>query len=1063
MFAAAAEAKALGGAMADQPSAVRARIFVSYSRKDAAFVDRLVAELIARGYDAFLDREDISGGEAWKERLEQLILQADAVVFVISPDSIASPVCNWETERTVELGKRLIPVCLRRVEDGSVPAQLSRLNYIFADQPELFDDTLRRIGEASDVDIAWVREHTRQVGLATRWEALERKADTLLRGDELGAAERWLSQREPNAPDVPEALVEFLQASRSAEADALERERKNLRRMRGLQFGVGGLMAVAALILVAAGYGVTRLMSGLGARTSSTLATIARQAADAGRYDSAARHALAGLAGSRWWLIGYDATAAELQLRRAVAESRMAALFVAHSEPVVFVAFSSDGTQIVTGSADETARIWDVSTGAPVGDPLRAKGDVDEMLFSQDGTRVVTVALAGSAQVWDAHTSRAIGAEIGTGEGTFVSAIALARDRNQLVVAISDGRLQRIDFRTGQLIEPEITIMPGRIPIAAFSADGSKLATGDFDSDPFFVWNLSGDRPVRVQLRGRLPDVSHVVFSPDGSRLLTLEPDDDNAARLWDSNSGVLLGQLTADSRAAAFSPDGSILATSLSDGAIQLWDGRTGAPRGEPLRGHRGAIATLAFSPDGARLASASDDGTVRVWSLQALSEAELVLRGHAGGVRHIAFSPDGTLLASASEDGTVRVSEVGPAHHQELALSGHQEDAMVTDAAFAARGNLMATSANDGAILLRNTETGATIGAPMVGDGSMTRLAFAPDEARLASGSSTGALQLWNVENGGADGEAMIAERDMIVALTYAPDGSKIAIGHYNGATELWDVATRRLVGATRHDHHGLINAIAFSADGTRFATASDDQSVRVWSASTGEAIGSPLAHEGRVYDIVFETPRSLLSAGEGGGRRWHLENGAVAERWEIDGVVSAAAISADGLRMGFAVPGSPATQIDLSTGVRRSEPLSDDRSTWATTITFSPDGAFMATGYAHGSIRLWDARTGAALSDWMETNGNYLFRLEFSPDGRRIFSSSMRGGAWLTVLHPATYEPLPQLLRRACETTLRGGLSRFTSDEFRQAPVLNPATDADACKPANLWTRIGLNFRQ
>jgi WD40 repeat protein len=1051
--------------MADQPGAVRARIFVSYSRKDAAFVDRLVAELIARGYDAFLDREDISGGEAWKERLEQLILQADAVVFVISPDSIASPVCNWETQRTVELGKRLIPVCLKRVEDDSVPAQLSRLNYIFADQPELFDDTIRRIAEASDVDIAWVREHTRQVGLATRWEARERKADALLRGDELGAAERWLSQREPNAPDLPEALVEFLQASRSAEADALDRERKNLRRMRGLQFGVGGLMAAAALILIAAGYGVTRLMSGLGARTSSTLATIARQAADAGRYDSAARHALAGLTGSRWWLIGYDATAAELQLRRAVAESRMAALFVAHSDPVEFVAFSSDGALIVTGSADETARVWNVATGAPVGASLRAQDDVLEALFSPDGSRVVTVerSLGGAAQIWDVHSSRPVGGQIGSGEGIFVSAIAFARHRTQLVVAISDGRLQRIDPRTGQLIEPEIAIMPGGMPIAAFSADGSKLATGDFDSDPFFVWNLSGERPVRVQLGGRLPDVSHAVFSPDGSKLLTLEPEQD-AARLWDSNSGALVGQLTTDSIVAAFSPDGSTLATSLSEGAIQLWDGRTGAPKGEPLRGHRGAISALVFSPDGAQLASASHDGTVRVWPIQSPGEVELVVRGHEGEVRHIAFSPDGALLASASEDGTVRVSEVGPAHHRQIALTG-QEEASITDVAFAARGNLMATSANIGTIVLRNAETGAPIGAPLVGDeGSMVTLALAPGDERLASGSSTGAVQIWNVENASADGEAMIAERDMVVALTYAPDGSKIAVGHNNGATELWDVAARRLVGTARHDHSETINAITFSPDGARFATASDEGSVRVWNASTGAPIGSPLVHEGKVLDIRFETPRSLLTAGDNGGRRWDVESGAVQQRWEIeDGYVSAAAIAADGSRMGFAFPGSPAMQIELSTGARRSEPVDDNGSTWATRIAFSPDGVFMATGYAHGFIRLWDARTGVLLTEQMETNGNFLFRLRFSPDGRRIFSSSVHGGAWLTVPHPAIYEPLPQLLRRACETTLRGGLSRFTRDEFRQAPVLNPATDADVCKPANLWTRIGLNFQQ
>src|SRR5262245_10848178 len=141
----------------------KTRIFISYSRKDTAFADQLAMALDARGYEVLLDREDISGGEAWRERLDALVLQADAVAFVLSPDSVASPICDWETKRTVELGKRLLPLCWRRIEDGNVPDQLARLNYIFVDTEEKFEDGVTRLAEACDVDIAWVREHTRLV------------------------------------------------------------------------------------------------------------------------------------------------------------------------------------------------------------------------------------------------------------------------------------------------------------------------------------------------------------------------------------------------------------------------------------------------------------------------------------------------------------------------------------------------------------------------------------------------------------------------------------------------------------------------------------------------------------------------------------------------------------------------------------------------------------------------------------------------------------------------------------------------------------------------------------
>ncbi len=93
-----------------QSATRKMRVFISYSRKDGAFADRLRVALIERGYDANLDREDIAPGEAWRARLEGLIIAADAVVYVISPDSLRSEHCVWEVERSLELKKTLSPL-----------------------------------------------------------------------------------------------------------------------------------------------------------------------------------------------------------------------------------------------------------------------------------------------------------------------------------------------------------------------------------------------------------------------------------------------------------------------------------------------------------------------------------------------------------------------------------------------------------------------------------------------------------------------------------------------------------------------------------------------------------------------------------------------------------------------------------------------------------------------------------------------------------------------------------------------------------------------------------------
>ena len=107
------------------------KVFVSYSRRDVDFADQLVHVLADRGFEVVIDRKDIDAAERWKERLGQLILQSDIVVFVLSPDSARSDICAWEVEEAARRAKRIIPVLCRALEGELPPARLRDLNYIY--------------------------------------------------------------------------------------------------------------------------------------------------------------------------------------------------------------------------------------------------------------------------------------------------------------------------------------------------------------------------------------------------------------------------------------------------------------------------------------------------------------------------------------------------------------------------------------------------------------------------------------------------------------------------------------------------------------------------------------------------------------------------------------------------------------------------------------------------------------------------------------------------------------------------------------------------------------------
>ena len=98
----------------------KAKVFISYSRKDIAFADHLELALKARGFEPLIDRTEIYAFEEWWTRIEGLIVRADTVVFVLSPDAVASDVALREVSFAASLNKRFAPIVCRPVDDKRV-------------------------------------------------------------------------------------------------------------------------------------------------------------------------------------------------------------------------------------------------------------------------------------------------------------------------------------------------------------------------------------------------------------------------------------------------------------------------------------------------------------------------------------------------------------------------------------------------------------------------------------------------------------------------------------------------------------------------------------------------------------------------------------------------------------------------------------------------------------------------------------------------------------------------------------------------------------------------------
>ncbi|MGD1861624.1 MAG: TIR domain-containing protein [Leptolyngbyaceae cyanobacterium] len=215
-------------------------VFISYSRKDKAFVQVLNQALEESKYDAWIDWENIPLTADWWEEIKAGIEAADTFIFVLSPDSIASKVCGQEIDHAVKHHKRLVPIVHREGFDVSlVRPALGKANWLFFKEDTNFDTAFHSLVKTLNTDLAHVKEHTRALLKALEWQKKDRSEDLLLRGRELLWAERWSEEAVAyhKQPLMTALQSEFIAASAALHDQNLQREAQR-RRLKGwLQTG----------------------------------------------------------------------------------------------------------------------------------------------------------------------------------------------------------------------------------------------------------------------------------------------------------------------------------------------------------------------------------------------------------------------------------------------------------------------------------------------------------------------------------------------------------------------------------------------------------------------------------------------------------------------------------------------------------------------------------------------------------------------------------------------------------------------------------------------------------
>jgi len=281
-------------------------------------------------------------------------------------------------------------------------------------------------------------------------------------------------------------------------------------------------------------------------------------------------------------------------------------------------------------------------------------------------------------------------------------------------------------------------------------------------------------------LGSKAPVISTVVISRQGNRLATVG--DDHLVRIFSLPDGQLLHRLIGHSdwvRAAAFRPDGKVLATSGDDRQIMLWDVESGRPQARLQESQ--AIYTLAFSTDGERLAAAGFEDKVVVYDAQKGRVAfDLVAPGPR--IDALAFSPDGAQLAAAGRTGAVRLWNT--ADGQGLRDLGTKRG--VRALAYSPDGKILAVGGDLRSISLFDPQSGALIKVLPERPTKIRAMVFCGN-GTLASGGSDNLIRLWDVANG-AEKNHLVGHTGSISSLAWDDLGKVMVSGSFDTTVRIW-----------------------------------------------------------------------------------------------------------------------------------------------------------------------------------------------------------------------------------------------------------------------------------
>jgi WD40 repeat protein len=842
-------------------------LFISYSRRNDEFVRKLHKVLADAGKDIWIDFEDIPLSSSWWEEIREGIESSDTFVFVITPESVASPICNFEIAHAVSHNKRIVPIVRQMldVEDGYTLVlkqqlndsevqilggrnleevaritwgNIARHNWLFfhEDEETKIAEGVQKLLNALETDLDHVRTHTRLLLRAREWENSGEKPGMLLTLGETTEAETWLAGTGEKTPHPTSLHIEYVHASRL----------KHRRGQRQILVAISvALVITFILALVSLGFYVEADYQGNLAETNAAEANTQFHIAETN-----AQNAVLNAATATFALGEAESNAREAQIQaNLAATSAQNALDNAATAQFAQEKAELNGTQAANNAAAAEIQAQLVVTQVQIARDRAFEAATAQAQAEENEEAAQTQAAIAQINFVAAETARA------------ESQVNAAQAQTEAARAEAQATVAESNRRDAIRAQDNVAIERDRarsIALAALAESELGLNTGDID--PELAINLGiaalerfgvtwqAERALGFAVANTLrPNtllqhasrVTALELSANGQWMVSA--DDTGVVLIWDATTFRVLHRLnehTDTVTSVSFSPDGSRVLTTSRDTRVRIWDTATGTAV-QRLRGHTESVLGGLWSPDGTRVLTFSADNTVRIWDTA--TGEEMTRLNHNGLVRSADWSSDSALIVTGAQDGLARVwspdGTLISTYNGHLLTAREESDVAITTVAFAPADERIATGGTDENVHVWNARTAETITVLEGHRLDITRVYWSANGNWLASIDGLNATdfteenasaRIWGLQDE-TNRFAIFDHIGVVVAAAWSPNDARLATVGGDGFLYISDAASGgQLLGLGENQ---VITVVAWAADGSALITGNERGTVRVW----------------------------------------------------------------------------------------------------------------------------------------------------------------------------------------------------------------------------------------